>query len=156
MSLVDFLSVALDFVSDFTEVYSPFNIHNVSIYCRGFILLKGICMKTSSLLILAMSFERFCSLFFPIFYKERVNFRVLVNTLIVSVTYGVISSSISALTQGNENGHCFEPLSGINPMIILVNVAESLLLHLVIPSILTLVINFSIALKLKQRAANKR
>ena len=156
MSLFDLLSVTVDFVKDFTEVYSPYNAHNVSVLCRGFILLKGICMKTSSLLILAMSFERFCSLFFPIFYREKVNFRVLVKTLIVCVTYGAISSSVTALTQSNERGRCFDPVSGVNQIIILVNLVESVVIHLLIPSILTLLINVSIAIKLRQRTANER
>ena len=156
VSLVDMFSVALGFFSDVTEVYSEYNLHSMPILCDAFVLLKGTCLRSSSLLILAMSLERFSSLYHPIFYREKVSMEKLVNVSGVCVLFGTISSSLTVYTHGNEYGWCFSPRPEINPIILMANLIESVSVHLIIPSILTLAINFAIVLKLKQRSTNQR
>ena len=150
------MSVILDFTFDFTSVYCVFNTHNVPGFCHLYIFLKGVCMKTSSLLVVAMSFERFCSLFYPVLYREKVNTCMLTKVSAICLFYGLLSASITLLTHGNENGVCFEVRVGINPAILMINFIESVAIRLLTPSILTLVFNVAIVLKLKQRSTNQR
>ena len=144
------LSVALDFV------YSEYNLHSIPMLCDASILLKGTCLRSSSLLILAMSLERYLSLYYPILYREKITLEALAKLAASCVLFGTVLSLLTVYTYGNEHGRCFDPRSGINAILIMANLIEFVFVLLIIPSILTLVINFAIVLKLKQRQAIQR
>ena len=150
------INVASDFVVDFTEVYSPITIHNLAVFCEAFVFVKGTASKTASWLIFSMSFERFYATYFPFRYKDQVTMRMLSRVSVACVVVAALSTLLGLMTYGNERGTCFEERIGANRLLVLITVAETILFHLIIPSISTAVLNVLIIIRMKRRTFIER
>ena len=156
MSVADMISVASDFVADFTEVYSPITIHNLAVFCEAFVFVKGSASKTASWLVFSMSFERFYATYFPFRYKDHVTMTLLSRVSVACVVFATLSCLLGLMTFGNEMGTCFEERVGANRLLVLITIAETILFHLIILSISTAVLNVLVIIKIKRRSFNER
>ena len=87
-------------------------------------------------------------------YKENVSTRVLAKIGVSIVLYSLLTTALVTIVSGNENGYCYEPRSGANYIMLLVAIAEALVVSLILPCILTVILNLLIVTKLRQRARN--
>ena len=157
MAIFDLINNLADFLTDLTELYGPINYHNTPIFCDIFIVTKGLCIKSGSLLVLSMSAERFFAVFYPIGYREKVSFGLLVKISIACAGISLLSTSLMSATHANTNGLCYEQRPGVTPLLMFLVVLESVVFQLAIPTILTIALNAAIVVKMKRRdSANQR
>ena len=150
VSIAEMNNVAWYFIDDVTRLYFKFTSHNSPILCDIIVNMENTSGQSASLMILAMTVERFYATYFPFKYRN-VTAKSLTGVAIVCVMFGFISSCLVTMTYGNEKGECFQPRSGYSQFIILLVIAQSALLFLIIPSILVAVFNALIVSKIKSR-----
>ena len=151
MSCVDLIGVIIDVIARIGILVSSFNTHTVPLLCDIYILAKLPCVKSSTLMVLMMSCERFYATFFPFGYKENVTKKRLVYFGCVSVVAAFFSTGLIPLTYSNENGRCFDERKDANQILVTVSLVESTVVFLVLPSVLTAVLNLFIAIEIKRR-----
>ena len=156
MSINDICHICSDFAAHFTNVYGPINQHESPFFCSFYIQWKITCVYSGSFLILAMSCDRFFAAYYPISYKERISKGRLAKAAAFCVLISFFSAFLMTVTHVNEDGFCAVQRSGVDEIILLLAMIQSSVFHMVIPSLLTAILNLLIALKIRRRSVNHR
>ena len=140
-----------DLFDDFSKMYTKFTSHTEPILCDVYVYLKGVSSRGASLMILAMTLERFYALYFPFSYKNKISVNVLTAVAAACIVPTLISCAIVTMVVGNENGYCFDIRSGVNALLHFYIVVESAVIYNIIPAALVAVFNLLIVCKIKRR-----
>ena len=151
VSIADMNNIAWYFIDDLTKLYFNVTTHSSPVFCDVMVNMQNTSGQSATLMILAMTLERFYAIYFPFRYKEVVTAKKLTLAAIICVLLGFSSSCLFTITYGNENGQCYSPRSEFSGFTILLVLAQSTIMFLILPSILVAVFNVLIIVKIKQR-----
>ena len=152
MSVADFLGMSNHLFSALGVMFSPINQNNYPILCELFgIFTQALCLKSSSLLILVMSCERVFAAYFPIRYRNNISISFMTKVGAVCVLLASISSVASTQVLGNVNGVCPDMDPTANYLFFTIQMSQSSIVFLVVPSVGAFFLNLLLLAKMRTR-----
>ena len=102
-----------------------------------------------------MSIERFFAAFYPFQYKERIKVSTMVKIGIFCVFSAFLASFLVVATLGNEEGTCYSQRKSARDFVVVLMLLETTVVSLILPSIITLVLNTMVAIKITRQTSSR-
>ena len=151
MTIGDMVSQVCYIWSNLFENYSPVNQHNQELICWVYMFLRGSCLNISAIATTLMSVERLVAAYFPIRYKNTVTVPLISKLGIGCVIVSLLHSLISTVFYGNDGGLCLSVESDANPTLFFAFVATTSILFILMPTVITAMLNIFLILKIRRR-----
>ena len=141
MAIVDNVALLRNICANLAALLSPVNQHNQKLICKAYVFLRGLCVGSSSLLILLMSCERVFASYAPFTYKDNVTTKLLSKIGTGAIVITGLFSMMSSTIYSNEKGRCFSLDENVNENLAIAAVLSTTIIFFVGPSISALILN---------------